>query len=155
MKTQIVIAELKMQLAGEYKHFELRIPDNVIHIKAVETSIRFTSDLWTPIENSTHKVLDKKYALCDLRLQGGKFTTWYYATTLHECVTDYRETNSEFEQNLNCFQPIRYNKKRESDSIISTPIGSRIKGYCKDILGATLQKNLHYTITICIHLNTA
>ena len=155
MKTQIVISELKIQFAGEYKHFEMRIPDNISTINAVETSVRFTSSLWQNMEQHALVVLDKKYAVGDLRISGGKYTNWYYATTLHECLTDYLETTSEFEQNSSCSRPIQYNKKRAHDSIISTPIGSRIKGHFKDILGASLHKNVPYTITICIHLNIA
>lgn len=154
MKTKIVIAVVDIQLAGEYKHFEMRIPDNVNSIIGVETSIRFESDIWNAIELSSHITMEKKYSIGDLRLNGGKHNNWFYTNTIHECLTDYKEDISRFEQNVNCFQPIMYSKSKDADTCTVLPIGTRIKGYYKDVIGKNLQTDLSYSITISIHLST-
>ena len=52
MKTQIVTAVVDILQAGEYKHFEVRIPDNVKTIDGVETSVRFHSDYIATLNDS-------------------------------------------------------------------------------------------------------
>jgi hypothetical protein len=155
MKTKIVIAVVDIELAGEYKHFEMRIPDDIKSIVGIETSVRFTSAIWEIIETSHHVVQDKNFAIGDVRLNGGKYNHWFYANTITECLTDYKEDVSTFELNTTCFQPIKYNKKREADNCNIVPNGTRIKGFYKDVLGTNLQTDLNYSITISIHLNTA
>jgi hypothetical protein len=154
MKTKIVTTVMDIQLVGEFKHFEVRIPDNVKSIDGVETSVRFATDIWNPIEMSTLVVMNKSYVIGDLRLNGGKHNNWFYSHTIQECLTAYKEDMGSFQQNAICFQPIHYSKKREGDNFNIIPIGTRIKGYFKDIIGVNLETNLQYSVTISIHLST-
>jgi hypothetical protein len=154
MKTQVVIAVVDIRLAGEYKHFEVRIPDNIKNIEAIESSIRIHSEIWDILDASSHVTINKSFTIGDLRLHGGKYNNWFYSNTLSECLTQYKENLSALEQNALCFQPIVYSKKKEADNCNMIPIGTRIKGYFKDVLGTNLQTDIHYSITISIHLNT-
>lgn len=154
MKTKIVTAVVEIDLAGEFKHFEVRIPDDVKSIDGVETSVRFESDLWETLELSNLAVINKSYIISDVRLSGGKHNNWFYSHTVNECLTSYKEDLTVFEQNVTCFQPIHFNKKRDGDNCNIIPIGTRIKGYVKDILGQNLQTDISYSITISIHLST-
>jgi hypothetical protein len=132
----------------------VRIPDNVKSIDGVETSVRFESDIWNPIDMSTLAVMNKSYVIGDLRLNGGKHNNWFYSHTILECLTAYKEDLSSFQLNSICFQPIIYSKKREGDNFNIIPIGTRIKGYFKDNIGKNLNTDLHYSVIISIHLST-
>lgn len=154
MKAKIVNAVVDIQLAGEYKHFEVRIPDNVKYIDGVETSVRFESELWNTLDLAHLSVMNKSYIISDVRLSGGKHNNWFYANTINECLTSYKEDLTIFEQNGACFQPIHFNKKRDGDNCNIIPIGTRIKGYVKDVIGQNLQTDISYSITISIHLIT-
>jgi hypothetical protein len=153
MKTQIVTAVVDIQLAGEYKHFEVRIPDNVKTIDGVETSIRYLSDDINELNESNTTNDNLSMVIGDLRLSGGKSTNWFYAETISDYVALMPKDIYQHQQQ-NCSLPFMYHKRRDGNLCSVQPIGTRIKGYFKDAIGTTLQKNIHYSLTICIHLST-
>jgi hypothetical protein len=154
MNTKIVSAVVDMKLAGEFKHFEIRIPDNIKSIDGIETSVRIQSDIFEMVKPPQEKMLQGSTIIGELRLNGGKDNNWFYAHTINECLIINQWKLSRFELNNLAFQPINFNKKKDGDNIAVLPKGTRLKGYIKDVLGQSLQTNINYSITICIHLST-
>jgi hypothetical protein len=151
MKEKVVTAVVDIQLKGEYKHFEIRIPDDVKTIDGVETSCRFHTNMLGFVKEEI--TAQKIFEICDVRLQGGKTNNWFY----NESVSDYvgnAQHETFFYQQQNCIVPFTFHKKRESNMCTVIPQGTRIKGYIKDTIGMNLQEDIHYSITISIHLST-
>lgn len=153
MKTQIVTAVVDITQTGEYKHFEMRIPDNVKTIDGVETSVRFQSDYIATLNDTNTTNDNLTMIIGDMRLSGGKSNNWFYAETISDYVA-LMPKDIYYQQQLNCSLPFMYHKRRDGNLCSVTPIGSRIKGYFKDGIGTNLQQDIHYSITICIHLST-
>lgn len=151
MKEKIVTAVVDMSLKGEYKHFEIRIPDDVSSIDGVETSCRFQTNMLVFVKEES--TAQKIFEICDIRLQGGKTNNWFYAESLNDYVGNPQQ-ESFFYQQQNCIVPFTFHKKREGNLCTVIPQGTRIKGYVKDTIGVNLEQDIHYSITICIHLST-
>lgn len=153
MKTQIVTAVVDILQAGEYKHFEVRIPDNVKTIDGVETSVRFHSDYISTLNDTNTTNDNLTMIIGDMRLSGGKSNNWFYAETISDYVA-LMPKDVFYYQQLNCSLPYTHHKRRDGNLCSVTPIGTRIKGYFKDSIGTNLQQDIHYSLTICIHLST-
>jgi hypothetical protein len=152
-KHPIVTCSIPISKAGAIQHFEMRLPSNTILIEGVEYSIRFGQQVIHTLKIATEGRLPKYNSIADIRLNGGKDSHWYYATTCKDWLVELKPSNFYF-QNSQAAMPYMFGKKSEGDTLNIIPNTSRLKGFVKDILGSTYNTDLDYMITLCLHLQT-
>jgi hypothetical protein len=153
MKIQIVSTSLDMNRAGAFHHFEIRIPLNTSKIVGVECGVRMKSSIGLIPRKDATLTKPQIEEIGDLRLHCANEYQWFYACTLTDLIHT-NEKRNYFTDNMAMQKPFVYHGKHEADTCHVTPNTTRIKGFFKDVLGANKNLNLHYQITISIHLET-
>ena len=151
MKTQIVTETVSLTSIHEIKHFEIRIPDNTNKIIGIEFGVRFHEAV--DLGNTTlyDEEFIEQFRIADVRLQGATGQTWFYAESIKESLKpdidlDFYTENSEM--NI----PFEFHGKRDKEVLNIYPRTTRIKGFIKDCICGVLEQAIHYSVTICLHV---
>ena len=151
MKTQIVIEQVSITGQGQTKHFEIRIPDNVIQINGIEWSVRMEQAIILQDPTLYSDEILEQFKVADIRLQGAKEHTWFYAGIIKDSIRLQFDTDF-LTENLRMNMPYDYHGKRDKEILSIQPNTTRIKGFVKDSIAKYFNQNLKYTVTICLHV---
>jgi len=151
MKTQKIVEVITIKGIQEIKHFDIQIPENTYQLVGIEYGIRFHEAivLQDTIQHDRNFLAQMQVA--DIRLEGAKTHTWFYVNSLEDSLQPI-DMNDFYTENSNMNIPFEFHGKRNKETLTITPTSTRIKGFVKDVIGATLQQSIPYSITICLHI---
>lgn len=151
MKTQIVTEVVSINSINEIKHFEIRIPENTNQLTGIECSVRIEDAVVVNPSLQYDTNFTTQFKIADIRLQGAKQQTWFYADSIKDSLKPIDNLDF-FTENMDMNLPFEYQAKHEKEVLTILPTSTRIKGFIKDVIGATLNQAIQYSITICLHV---
>lgn len=151
MKTQIVTEVISIDSIGEIKHFEIRIPENTNQLTGIESSVRIADAVVVNPSLQYDVDFTTQFKIADIRLQGAKQQAWFYADSIKDSLKPIDNLDY-FIESMDMNIPFEYQAKREKEVLAIYPTSTRIKGFIKDVIGATLNQAIQYSITICLHV---
>jgi hypothetical protein len=152
MKTHIITETIQIQKQSEIKHFDIRIPEQTEAIIGIQYGIRFQDEIARVDVIPYDEVINDHFIIADLRLQGAKTATWFYASELRDNLLSIKSC-SFYEPAQNNNIPFIFHQKHEMEKLNIQPSSTIINGYIKDVIGKTFNEHISYSITISLHVS--
>jgi len=152
MKNKIIVATVGIKSKREIKHFEIRIPENTNVITGIDMSVRLQDAITIPPSLFYDDNFISQIIMGDMRLQGAKDTTWFYAGYVKDSLQVVGEDFYILNTDMNL--PFMVQGKTHMETLNVIPLSTAIKGFYKDSIGELLNQDLAYTLIISIHVET-
>lgn len=164
MRESVIVSKLSIQLQGERKHFQVRLPNDTQYVVGIEYSLRMIDAIpELPIDPNGQnqnpddsllpiKTIFKSSQLVgELRLQSCEKANWFFTADVFA---------NNYNLNLADVSDLGFQIKEYShgitknEEVVGIAGGSMIQGWFLDSLGKQFNQNLRYEISVYVWIQS-